>query len=197
MAGVVPSRRYEEIKALAADLIEDYALSYPLEPLGIADALGVQVVEHTNWTAALTNDGYTVAAMGAHGVTYTIHLNGALPHLRTRFTAMHELAHVWLEHPHVDSAVADCVLEAEANFLASYLLAPDPLVLRWVPSVAIADVADVFVISYDAAQQVNARVLRRLNFRADAREYETRILAVATRRVGSFLRHLLQERGLA
>ena len=35
------SRRYEEVKALGADLIEDYELVYPLEPFEIADVLGV------------------------------------------------------------------------------------------------------------------------------------------------------------
>ena len=35
-------RRYEELKSLAADLIEDYALSYPLDPFELAATLGVQ-----------------------------------------------------------------------------------------------------------------------------------------------------------
>jgi len=34
-------RRYEEVKALGADLIADYELVYPLEPFEIADVLGV------------------------------------------------------------------------------------------------------------------------------------------------------------
>ena len=35
------SRRCEEVKALGADLIEDYELVYPLEPFEIADVFGV------------------------------------------------------------------------------------------------------------------------------------------------------------
>jgi len=42
----LPYRRYEELKSLAADLIEDYALSYPLDPFEIAATLGVHVTVH-------------------------------------------------------------------------------------------------------------------------------------------------------
>ena len=41
MSRKLTSRRYEEVKALGADLIEDYELVYPLEPFEIADVLGV------------------------------------------------------------------------------------------------------------------------------------------------------------
>ena len=41
MSRILTSRRYEEVKALGADLIEDYELAYPLEPFEIADVLGV------------------------------------------------------------------------------------------------------------------------------------------------------------
>ena len=47
MSRKLTSRRYEEVKALGADFIEDYELVYPLEPFEIADFLGVHVAIHT------------------------------------------------------------------------------------------------------------------------------------------------------
>lgn len=46
MSRKLTSSRYEEVKALGADLIEDYELVYPLEPFEIADVLGVHVAIH-------------------------------------------------------------------------------------------------------------------------------------------------------
>ena len=73
MTRKLPNRRYEEMKGLAADLIEDYALAYPLDPLEVAAVLGVQVTIHplglpaSAVVAAGTADGYTVAIDSAHG----------------------------------------------------------------------------------------------------------------------------------
>lgn len=46
MSRMLSHRRYEELKALGADLIEDYALAYPLDPFEIADLMGVHVTVH-------------------------------------------------------------------------------------------------------------------------------------------------------
>lgn len=100
----MPYRRYEELKSLAADLVEDYSLSYPLDPFEIAATLGVHVTVHQFGlpNAARfcgTTDGYTTPAQSAHGVKFKVHLNGATSRLRRRFTLMHEIAHIWLDHP--------------------------------------------------------------------------------------------------
>lgn len=104
MTRKLPHHRYEEMKRLAADLIEDYALAYPLDPLEVAAVLGVQVTIHplglpaSVVVAAGTADGYTGAVDSAHGLRFHIHASGATAQARLRFTLVHELAHVWLDH---------------------------------------------------------------------------------------------------
>lgn len=61
--------RYERLKSLAADLIEDYELTYPLQPLTIADLLGVHVTVHHQGLPYAprfcdTDDGYTAGGIG-------------------------------------------------------------------------------------------------------------------------------------
>ena len=90
MSRKLPYRRYEELKSLAADLIEDYALSYPLDPFEIAATLGVHVTVHefglppAAWFCG-TTDGYTTPVQSVHGVKFKAHLNGATSLLRRRF----------------------------------------------------------------------------------------------------------------
>ena len=202
MTRKLTSTRYEEIRALAADLIEDYGLIYPLEPLEIADALGVQVLIHADGLPSvlqrfLTSDGYTEPVASRHGWKFRIHINGAKPALRQRFTLMHELSHVWLDHVTTDATLSDERVEGEANFLANYLLAPDILVLQWVPGFTISHIAEVFHMSVDAAELTHARVLRAINQRAICRPHDQRILKCANRRVELYAADLSAQAGLA
>ncbi|MFM8855890.1 MAG: ImmA/IrrE family metallo-endopeptidase [Actinomycetota bacterium] len=186
MTRKMPYRRYEELKSLAADLIEDYSLSYPLDPFEIAATLGVHVTVHQSGlpNAARfcgTTDGYTTPAQSAHGVKFKVHLNGATSRLRRRFTLMHEIAHIWLDHPRAGETWCENVAEAEANFLAGYLLAPDALVLDWVQDLTVAGIAREFQVSDAAAGIIHHRVLRMLNGNNGRRCYDRRIASSAVR----------------
>jgi len=193
--------RYEELKALGADLIEHYDLVYPLEPLEIADSLGVHVSIHREGlpptAACATVDGYTQPVQSPHGTKFQIHMNGAMPYLRQRFTLMHEIAHIWLDHPRADTSLSDEQAEGEANFLANYLLAPDILVILWNPELSIAGIAETFRMSDEAADLAHRRVIRALNLRAVDKAHDKRILASATRRVESTAPALSSLLGLA
>lgn len=183
-------RRYEQLKGLGADFIEDYELSYPLDPFEIAALLGVHVTVHEQGlppTARFcsTTDGYTVPVQSAHGLKFQVHLNGVTSPPRQRFTLMHEIAHVWLDHPRADGLVSEDVAEAEANFLAAYLLAPDTLVVAWVPQLTVAGIAQEFQVSDEAAGIIHGRVVRALNANAQGRDYDRRIASSAVKRVGS------------
>ena len=186
MTRKLPYRRYEELKSLAADLIEDYALSYPLDPFELAATLGVHVTVHefglpsTAWLCG-TTDGYTTPVQSAHGLTFKVHLNGATSLLRRRFTLMHEIAHIWLDHPRADETKCENVTEAEANFLAAYLLAPDALVVAWVQDLTVAGIAQQFRVSDESAGIVHHRVMRMLNGNAGRRSYDRRIASSAVR----------------
>ena len=187
MKRILSHHRYEQLKALAADFIEDYALCYPLEPFEIAAVLGLHVAVHAGGlppaaSFCSTDDGYTVALLSARGPKYQIHLNGVKPFLRQRFTLMHEISHVWLGHLHNDGLVEDDQQEAEANFVASYLLAPDQLVLAWVPELTVAGIAEKFQVSREAAGLIHGRVLRMLNTGAQRRDYDRRITSAGAQR---------------
>lgn len=187
MTRKLPYQRYEQLKNLGADLIEDYALCYPLEPLAVADLLGVLVTIHPRGLPAVallcgTTDGYTERVQSTYGPKFRIHISGLASGVRQRFTLMHELAHIWLDHLGSDSPVSPEVAEAEANFLASYLLAPDALVVRWVPELAISGIAEQFEISGEAARLVHGRVVRAINRNAHKSARDQRILSSATRR---------------
>ena len=71
MTRKLPYRRYEELKSLAADLIEDYELSYPLDPFEVAATLGMHVTVHefglppAAWFCG-TTDGYTTPSRTRH-----------------------------------------------------------------------------------------------------------------------------------
>jgi len=182
------SSRYEEVKSLGADLIEDYELVYPLEPFEIADVLGVHVAIHTEGLPATaqrfsTSDGYTEPVASRYGWRFRIHINGSTSAIRQRFTLMHELAHVWLDHLRADATLTDERAEGEANFLANYLLAPDALVVTWTPELSISAIAQVFHMSDEAAGLAHARVMRAVNRSAIGRPYDDRITASATRRI--------------
>lgn len=198
---LAPSR-YEEIKALGADLIEDYELVYPLEPFEIADVLGVHVAIHTEGLPATaqrfsTSDGYTEPVAAQHGWKFRVHISGSTPAIRQRFTLMHELAHVWLDHLRADATLTDERAEGEANFLANYLLAPDILVVMWAPELTISAIAQVFHMSDEAAELAHGRVMRAINRSVIGKPHDQRIAASATKRIEAPATELSAWLGLA
>lgn len=202
MTRKMPYHRYEELKSLAADLIEDYALSYPLDPFEIAATLGVHVTVHefglpaTAWLCG-TTDGYTTPVQSAHGLKFKVHLNGATPLRRRRFTLIHEIAHIWLDHLRADATTRENVTEAEANFLAAYLLAPDALVVAWVQDLTVAGIAQEFQVSEEAAGIIHHRVMRMLNGNVGRRSYDRRIASSAVRRLDAIDSYAARGRGSA
>lgn len=186
MSRRLPPERYEQLQGIAADLIEDYGFAYPLQPLQIADTWGVRVILHRQWPpgfadACGTDDGFTVPVDSRHGPRFEIHLNAAMPPVRLGFTVVHELSHVVLKHPILPVGLSKDIAEAEANHLASYMLAPDVLVRAWVPTLSVAGISRQFGLSEEAARLVHARVLRTLNRGSGDPARDRRILASATR----------------
>jgi hypothetical protein len=182
----LPPGRSEELKSSVADLIEDYGLTYPLQPLELADALGAQVVWYNFGlpsvaSALRTDDGFTEPVRTSYGHAFRMHVNGQRPAIRQRFTVAHECGHIWLDHLVGRSACTRDVMEVEANFFAGYLLAPDALIHQWVPSLTVDDIAATFEMSGEAATIAHRRHLNALNLNALGRPHDQRIASAATR----------------
>lgn len=187
MSRKLDSQRYEELKVAAADLIEDYGIEYPLDPFRLATNLGMSVTVYEHGLPDLgslcdSRDGITVPVVTRLGIAYHTYLNGRQAYVRQRFTMAHELAHVWLNHLQADFSLALDTAEGEANFFASYLLAPDALVLEWIPNITIQAIASTFHISDEAAGLTHKRVMRAMNLWPTLREYDQRILDSAAKR---------------
>lgn len=186
MSRKLPGAEYERLKREGADLIEDYGLAYPLDLRALAAAFGAQVIIHPvslppDAGICGTTDGFTEVVTTSRGPGYKIHMNGARHLSRQRFTLMHELAHIWLNHLFGADASLD-TLEAEANFFANYVLAPDALVIAWCPGRTVAEIASVFQMSDDAARIAFERVVRATqHVRAD-KPHDRRIRDGATLR---------------
>lgn len=188
MSRLLTGPQYERLKSIAADLIEDYELAYPLQPLEIADLLGIHVAVHPQGLPAAawfcnTDDGYTEIVESAHGLKHQIHINGTKPAIRQRFTTMHEIGHVLADHLRLQQGIDHDTAEGEANFLAGYLLAPDALVIEWIPDLNVLKIAETFHMSDEAARITHGRVMRVATNNVPQRDYDVRILASASRRV--------------
>ncbi|CAB4567575.1 unannotated protein [freshwater metagenome] len=187
MALLINQVRYAEIKSLVADLIEDYGLTYPIDPFNLGELLGAEIVVHKRKLPSIaahlqTSDGFTESIRTEFGVTFRVHVNGEMPEARQRFTLAHECAHIWLDHL-VDGNFVDFDRgEQEANFFASYLLAPDVLVDSWLARVQVPEISSEFNVSHEAATFVFKRYMKAAALGPLESEVDLRILRSATRR---------------
>lgn len=183
MSRLLPSERYEELKVEVADLIEDYELSYPLDLWELATRLRIPVRlaswSETPFPSPCGNDGFTIADEDPNGLVHTIVVNSDMPKVRQRFTLGHELGHIWLEHLH-DPDRDENVEESEANFFASYLLAPTPVVNMALAAPSPEGIAQKFDMSRQAAMRAFERVCRDRRFNARVKAYYQRIANAAT-----------------
>lgn len=191
------SSRYEEIKLSIAELVEDYDISYPVDLMQVAENLGVRV-DVGIWgfeppeLGCISGDGFVETTDTPFGHQFRISLNGLVQTVRQRFTLAHEIGHIWLEHPFRWQSLGAEATEGEANFFASYLLAPDILVASCVKSLAVDEIAEVFGLSNTAAVQVQRRVFRAINHDDLRSDYSRKILE----RVGaSFVHPQIASRG--
>lgn len=116
--------RYEEIKEVVAEtLICGQVKSIPICPYTLANSIGIQQIPYSSLSESkrkacfeFSDEGFTL--------DNTIYYNDLMYEKRTRFTIMHEIGHIMLDH-NEESDIA----EKEANFFARYILAPPILIL--------------------------------------------------------------------
>ncbi len=180
--------RYDEIRSVVADLIEDWGIStYPFSIWELLRRMGIRVFRYSELPEQLRSevmccwpDAITCYPSDLNPTRTIILYNDFRERRRIRFTVAHELAHLILMRP----GTGEKVYEDEADFFAGYLLAPAPLVLRD-SKLDASVISDDYQVSYSCACNVRDRAAKRLAFGSLQRtEYELRILDSCTTRGG-------------
>ncbi len=131
------SQRYEEIKRTIAEFLEDYDVKeIPIDIFDLAKKMRIQVVYATDLVRMHPNklDEYFIYSLPHSYFYYSPETQKFLVYIddiscydnRQKFSLAHEIIHIILGHTEQNS-----MNEAEANFGATYLLAPTSLALLW------------------------------------------------------------------
>lgn len=183
--------RYDEIRSVIADLIEDWGIEvYPFSIWELLRRMGIRTIRYSELPEWLRlevmhywPDAITIYPPDFNPDRTIIFYNDYRGRNRIRFTLAHELAHLVLMHPGTDEKA----YEDEADFFANYLLAPAPLVLRD-SKLDVETICDDFQVSHGCALSVRDRAKKRLDYGSRHYvEYEQRILACCSMRGGGRL----------
>lgn len=145
--------RYEQIERKVVELFSKLNVSKaPIDVFEIVKALGIKLVKYSEIQGAseqkmaISKDGFCFEFEVSENESYwVIAYNDKMPPKRIRFTIMHEVGHIVLDHSeHSELA------ESEANYFAKYSLAPPPLIHKFDPEDYV-EVADIFDISNECA----------------------------------------------
>ncbi|MDO4443621.1 MAG: ImmA/IrrE family metallo-endopeptidase [Slackia sp.] len=150
----LPSQRYEQIKRKAVALLAKVGEeSIPINPFAIAAKIGIRTVSYNSLGNArkaaclkISKSGYKLLLEEHDGTsTWYIFYNDEMPWGHIRFTILHEIGHIVLEH-----LQGSDVAEAEANFFAKYTIAP-PMLVNIIKPTSYMDIADAFELSNEGA----------------------------------------------
>ena len=147
---------FEFIKTIAEDLIEDLGIdSFPIDLFKLAELLKIPLIKYSEFPLKqrkmlkkLSEDGFFLTMENG----YVIYYNDKQPATRQRFTILHEIGHIQLEH-HGDASKSYEQKELEANHFASCLAAPLSIVIS-IGARSPQDIATKFKISWDCAERI-------------------------------------------
>lgn len=132
---LLSNRRYDEIKDCVINLFRKQNINkIPVDCFEIIDKLNIILRPYSQLNELgrakayeVSKDGFCMLAEDLINnvvvVQWYIFYNDNQPMERIRFTLMHEIGHIVLNHKEGSD-----IAEAEANFFAKYALAPPPLV---------------------------------------------------------------------
>lgn len=125
--------QYENIKENVVDMYEECGLTtYPIDCMEIARRLNYRLVPYSKLKGKKLVTAMNISMDGFHVLVedkvsgmfmWVIFYNDENSHERQRWTILHEIGHIRLDHTQ-ESELA----EAEANFFAKYSIAPPPLI---------------------------------------------------------------------
>lgn len=150
----LPSHRYEQIKQKVVTLFAMVGeKSVPIDPFAITEKLGFHVIAYSALGEAgkaaclkRAESGFKLHLESFDGTsTWYIYYNDSKPWGHVRFTILHEIGHIILEHLQ-ESDIA----EAEANFFAKFAIAP-PMLVNLIRPNDYMDIADMFGLSNESA----------------------------------------------
>lgn len=146
-------RRYEEIKKMVVSLFAELNLfNVPIDCFKICDLLGINLIKYSDVSEKkrkackeFSKDGFFVEIEKNGQSAFRIYYDNSMYERRIRFTIMHEVGHIILDHTeHSDLA------ESEADFFARYALAPPPLIHKYKPE-DYYELANIFQVSLECA----------------------------------------------
>lgn len=133
---ILPKERYDQIEAAVTNMFINHDIrNIPIDCFEIASKMHIILKPYSKLSEyglkeaiGISEDGFCTLLEneGVEPFKYSqwyIFYNDLKPKLRIRFTIMHEIGHIVLEHTEKSD-----LAEAEANFFAKYALAPPPLV---------------------------------------------------------------------
>lgn len=152
----LPKWRYEEITTIIIDMFKRYDVTtIPIDCYELATKLGIVLKPYSLLSpdilenaTSISEDGFCLFNSSSGPFSFGqwyIFFNDAMPPKRVRFTIMHEIGHIVLDHIEPSD-----LSETEANFFAKYALAPPPLVHKVHPEDYL-ELGDYFDLSNEFA----------------------------------------------
>lgn len=181
----ISSQRYEEIKSSVADLLEDYNIKeVPIDIFKLAKKMNIRIVYSSKLLEKNESKGeqyyhfeypHSYLYFDSDTQKFLIYIDDIrTKKKRQRFSLAHEIMHIVLGHSEQNK-----INEDEANFKATYLLAPTSLVVSMPGEEALykpTAIERIFDVSNEAAQIIVKynRGRHNLLFLGE-KEYEKRI----------------------
>lgn len=158
MCACLTKQMYDRIENTVVKLYQELKITkMPIDPFSISDTLGYRLIPSSSQNELqhkFLHDGFSgMCCRDTKGIFRIAYDDKAII-TRQRFTIMHEIGHILLEHKE-ESDLADKM----ANYFASYALAPSPLVGLYNCEDYI-DVVNTFNVSKECADMVFRRFNR-------------------------------------
>lgn len=173
------SKTYEELNLDVCDLLDDLGLTtYPVNPFLMLRKLGASVIPYSSLgnrelalAMTVSEDAFHIRSESINAAPLIVAINNRKSFTRMRFSAGHELGHIIRNH--VSESERN---ESEANYFAGYLLAPDPLVAKYCPSLDVQEIMDIFRIGPECAKVARDHTSNWLKYGGSLKEYEKHLL---------------------
>lgn len=172
----IPKKVYDDIERAVVLLYKELRVkNFPIDPWQIAKEKGFCVVPYSRLTPTIREEFLKLKLNGASywnqdKKKYFIYYNDAPVIKFQRFTIMHEIGHILLEHKG-ESELANRM----ANYFAAYSLAPSLLIARY-DCEDVVDLMDKFNISQQCADICFGRYLNWQRFGGELKDYEIELL---------------------